>query len=118
MLNVIIINVTTALFEYCKKDTPPLDVIIKAVNLIDCYNIKNCEKKSIVKGILKRIAMGEDQHMGTFDDKLHENTLDALLIMVDSECIDFIIDGLVKHIHRDVYKSIINKCGFVIKIRK
>lgn len=111
-------NVAKALFEYCKKDTTPLDIIIQAVNLIDGYTIKNTDKKEILTGILKRIAMGEDQKMGTFDDKLSEKTLEALIIMIDSECIDYVIDGLVKHIHKDVYKNIINKCGVVIKMKK
>ena len=107
-MDVIIKDVALALLDVCTKQTMPIDLVKIGVELLQNKPISNVEKKAILKQILTDIAVGQDGVKGTYDDRLSENTLGLLIILIEADLTDVIITGVVSGA-----KKVTSKCfGF------
>ena len=117
-MDIIIKEVFGAMVLVFNKQTMPIDLVKNGVELLQNKPISNVEKKAILKQILTMVALGDDGIKGTFDDRLSDKTLEVLLVMVDSELIDFVIAGIVAVSKKEGFKSVFNRCGVCIQWKK
>ena len=94
-MNSIITETAIGLFQVLTKESTPLQIISKGVELLNGKPISGSTKKQVLKHILTQIARGSDGIMGTDDDRISPETLQVLLVMVDSQLLDVVIDGVV-----------------------
>ena len=87
-------DIITALINISTKQTRPIDLLNTGVDILHKKNIRNEYKKLILKEIITKIAIGEIGFKEKFDELLHEKTLDALLVIVDSDLLDPLISGV------------------------
>jgi hypothetical protein len=114
-MELIVSDVAFALLNMSTKDTKPIDLVKTGVQILQNKPISKQDKKEILKAILTKIAMGEDGVIGTFDDRLSPETLNTLLVIIDSEMIDFVIAGIVSVSKKEGFKSVFNRCGVCIQ---
>jgi hypothetical protein len=94
-------DIAHALLKCCDKDTKPLDVIKKGVELLDRNKVyDNKTKRYILIEIIKMYAVGEDGQGGTADDRLSPETVSILTMLIESEMIGLVIDGIVAGIRK------------------
>ena len=91
----IIKEVYDAIVVVCNKEACPTDLIKIGVDVLHKKNINNDFKREIIKAVLTKIACGNDGEPNTADDRLSQNTIGLLIILIDSELIDVIITGVV-----------------------
>jgi hypothetical protein len=116
MIGIVTYNVATNLYRFIEKSHTAIDIIQQGVKLLEDYdNVKPQEKKKLLKTILISLSKGKDAIVGTADDNVSPATLQALLLLVDSGMLDFVIDGVVKNIH--TYKRTYKICGICLKIK-
>lgn len=100
-------EVYDVLTKTCKKDTMPIELITKGVEVLQHKNdISKSLKREILKAVLERIAYGGDGIAGTEDDRLSERSLMMLQNVIDSEIIDILIAGIVAGLK----KTNVKKC--------
>ena len=110
----IIKDVALALLDVCTKQTMPIDLVKIGVELLQNKPISNVEKKAILKQILTKFALGDDGVISA-DDRLSDTTLNVLLVVVDSDLIDVVIDGIVSISKKEGFRNVFNSCGVCIK---
>jgi heterodisulfide reductase subunit C len=99
-MNEITQEVFTELLKVCTKDVTVIDIIRVGVEMLQGKPISKPFKKQVLKTVLEKIARGRDNVANTEDDRLSKNTLSVLIMMVESEALDDIIEGIyltVKH---------------------
>ena len=114
-MDLIINEVVCGLIEVSTKETKPIELIQVGVSILKGKPISNTDKKNILKAIITRVAYGNDGIVGTFDDRLSPETLNTLLVIIDSEMIDFVIAGIVSISKKEGFKNIFDRCGVCIK---
>lgn len=114
-MDVIVNEVFLGLIAIATKSTTPSELLEKGVEILQNKPISNVQKKEVLKSIIKKIAYGSDGIPNSWDDRLSEDTLNILLMAIDSQLMDALIDGIVVNFKKVGFKEIFNKCGILIK---
>jgi hypothetical protein len=113
----IIREVFEGLTKICNKEATPIDIIKTGVKILEGKPINKAFKKEILVAVLKRIAYGQDGLADTEDDKLSPETLNMLIMLIESEFLDAVIDGIIVSFKK-VGLTIFDRCGVLIKFKK
>lgn len=107
MNNIILEEVYTTLEKLVKKDVQPIELIKAGIEILQPKHINKNVKKEILIVVLEQIAYGNDGIPGTNDDRLSQESLHLLkLIVSNSDVIHFTIKGIIATIK----KTKIKKC--------
>jgi hypothetical protein len=96
----LISNVFQTVLSACTKEAKPIDIIKSGVDVLNGKPIEKHFKKEILKAVIERIAAGNDGIHGTADDRLSKETMAILLVLLESNLIDTVIDGIVVQIKK------------------
>jgi hypothetical protein len=100
-------DIANLLLKSCDVNTKPLEVITKGIELLKNHPVyDNKTRKLLLIEIIKMYSAGCDGVMGTADDRLSENTVAVLSVMIENDMLGYVIDGIVKGT-----KKIKIKCG-------
>jgi len=102
----------------CTKEAKPIDIIQSGVEVLNAKPIEKHFKKEILKAVIERIAAGNDGIQGTADDRLTPETLRVLIVLLESDVINTVIDGIVVQIKKAGFKNIFDRCGVLIRYKK
>jgi hypothetical protein len=115
----VIKEVFQTVLSACTKEAKPIDIIKSGVNVLNGKpSIEKHFKKEILKSVIERIAQGKDGIAGTEDDRLSPQTVDILMTLVNSEVVDYVIDGIVAQVKRADFRTLFNRCGVLIGFKK
>ena len=103
----IVYEVFDAVSVVINKDAKPVDIIKTGIDVLQSKPIDKQLKKTIIKAVINKIAHGKDGIAGTEDDRLSAHTVMVLVMLLESEMIDVVIDGIVATIKK---KQNIFKC--------
>ena len=113
----IIREVFDGLTKICNREATPIEIIKTGVKILEGKPIDKVFKKEILIAVLKRIAYGQDGLADTEDDRLSPETLNILIMLIESECLDAVIDGIMVSFKK-VGLTVFDRCGVLIKFRK
>jgi hypothetical protein len=101
----IITEVFKVMLTACTKEASPVDIIRIGVNELNGKPIAKHFKKEIIKAIIERIAHGRDGVPNTEDDRLSPKTVEMLLMLLETDAIDYVIDGVVSVVKKSGFKT-------------
>jgi hypothetical protein len=99
-------EVFEALRDISKRNTQPIDLITKGVEILQPKAINKEFKREILIAVLERIAYGNDGIANTADDRLSPESLELLIILLNSDVMNSVITGIVATIK----KTNVKKC--------
>jgi hypothetical protein len=108
-------EVFDAMLKACTKSSLPTDIIKAGVEVLQYKTIDKSFKKEIIKNMLQRIAYGKDAKKGTDDDILSQQTLELLIVLIDTDIIDTLIDGVVVGLKKVGFRNCFNRFGILIQ---
>jgi hypothetical protein len=96
----VIKEVFNVMLSKCTKEAKPIDIIKSGVEALQTKQINKSFKREIVKAVIEKIAAGNDGIHGTADDRLSPETLQVLIVLLESDVINTVIDGIVVQIKK------------------
>jgi len=108
-------EIVKGLLDISTKEMKPLVLVEEGVKLLQDKPFNKNTKKEILKAIIQQIAYGADGVCNTFDDRLSPETLNILLMIIETDTVDYIIDGIVANFKKLKVKTLFNKCGVLIR---
>jgi len=111
-------EVFETILSACTKEASPIDIIKTGVAVLNGKPINKNMKQQILKAVIERIAHGKDGIAGTEDDRLSAKTVEMLLMLLESDVVDYVIDGIVAQVKRADFKTLFNRCNVLIRWKK
>lgn len=117
-MDTIITEVYHEMLKVCSNTATPTSIIQTGVELLQKKNIDKNLKKEIIKAVVRKFALGTDGISNTEDDRLSEQTLVVLIMLIESDLIDTVIDGIVSQIKKSGFTKCFHRFGMLIQYKK
>jgi hypothetical protein len=89
------------LLNSCDNKTSPLEVLKKGVELLQKNTLYDEEaKQKMLIEIVSLYANGKDGFADTDDDRLSPETVKVLTVLIESDMVGYVIDGIVANIKK------------------
>lgn len=93
-------EVFDAISSSSTKHSSPIDIIKTGVELLQPKPIEKSLKKEVLKGVIKKIAYGNDGLPNTADDRLSHQTTEILIMLVETDIVSEIIDSIAHKVKK------------------